>query len=98
MNLDEREFGNLCDELIDVAKGLGISEDKMTTIIAKAVRNREIVVNKENANNKTASVSKQVIYGPPARQPETTVKVADQVIYGPPPRIFDTELRKSTRR
>ena len=91
-NLDEKEFGNLCDELIDVAKDLGISEDKMTTIIAKAVRNREIVVSK---NNTKAAVGDQVIYGPPARKQSTEIKVTNQVIYGPPPHMFNNETRKS---
>ena len=84
MVLDEKEFELFCNEIAKVALEQGIDYESITTILAKAIKNREDELTKQAT--KEVVVERQLVYGPPPRQEVVEVYQAPQLVYGPPPR------------
>ena len=84
MVLDEKEFELFCNEIAKVALEQGIDYESITTILAKAIKNREDELTKQAT--KEVVVERQLVYGPPPRQELVEVYQAPQLVYGPPPR------------
>ena len=82
--INEKEFELFCNEIAKVAREHGISYDTITTILAKAIKNREDVLTKPQ--NVTVVRTQQMVYGPPPRQEAVEVFVSRQPVYGPPPK------------
>lgn len=83
MVLDEKEFELFCNEIAKVAVEQGIDFESITTILAKAIKNREDELTKQATQE---VVERQLVYGPPPREEVVEVYQAPQLVYGPPPR------------
>ena len=83
MVLDEKEFELFCNEIAKVALEQGIDYESITTILAKAIKNREDELTKQATQE---VVERQLVYGPPPREEVVEVYQAPQLVYGPPPR------------
>lgn len=95
MMLDEKEFELFCAEITKVAAEEGISFSTITTILAKAIKNRE----EEIAKKKSTKVMEtpQMVYGPPQRMETIEVMEELQLVYGPPQRREFVEVIQNTR-
>ena len=84
MVLDEKEFELFCNEIAKVALEQGIDYESITTILAKAIKNREDELTKQATQE--VAVERQLVYGPPPREEVVEVYQAPQLVYGPPQR------------
>ena len=88
--IDNQEFLEFLREIAKKAKEAGIDQDKITSVIAAAISEREralgINTGGPTTSERQANVEpKQPIYGPP-HESWTSVEVEPkQAIYGPPP-------------
>lgn len=89
MVLDEKEFELFCNEIAKVAVEQGIDYESITTILAKAIKNREDELTKQATQE---VVERQLVYGPPPREEVVEVYQAPQLVYGPPPREEVVEI------
>ena len=86
MMLDEKEFNLFCEEVARVAKQEGVSLDVISTILAKAIKNRENEIFSQKTQVTKTGGTMQPVYGPPPRREEFVVVETMQPVYGPPPR------------
>lgn len=95
MTLEKDELGKFMAAIYAAGLRNGVDVEKMATILAEAVKEREDALEKEKKGNTAVAEEKVVIakavqplYGPPPIKETVVVERVDKVIqplYGPPP-------------
>ena len=95
MNISESEFNLFCLELSKVAAKHGIDSDMISTIIAEAIRNREMAIGNSKKGESEVSDEEvhevivepvQPLYAPPSESDsiEYVIESPPQALYAPP--------------